>query len=168
MSAGYCTVVYDGAKAPKGAEHLRAAVTVRGHVFPTGAPQSVPADLAAHLQRSAPAGTVTVREGTPAFLPPPMSGDLRAEILSQRTLRLRWGTDPASCLHELAAPLSEDARRVLAGATRAAVSAVEAGKLDAELMGVALYCVLTSAGDVAAAAARRATEIREVAALRGA
>lgn len=161
---GYCTVTYDGSKAPRGAEHLRAHLTVRGVVFPSGKPQSVPADLAAHVMRSAPAGTVTV-EGTPKQLPPPMPEDARAAVLSQRLIRQRWGTDPAAVLPELVTPLSADARRMLGGPTKATIDAIDGGKLDADLYGLAMHGVLHGLGDVAAAAARRWTAISEARAL---
>lgn len=169
MSSGnteFCVVVYDGSKAPRAETHLHAAVTVRGHRFVTGKQESVPADLAALLQRAALPGTVTVLEGTPALLPPPMSQDVRAAILSQKRMREAWGTDPAACAHELATPLSAEAKKALAGSTKDTVAAILGGKHDSELFSIALHAVLHGLGDLAKAAIRRATDVLEDQALK--
>ena len=149
MGAGYCTVEYNGARAP---EHLRAGFSLREHTFATGKKVEISAEEAGLLVKSAPAGSVTIHSGTPVDA---VARSRRADEQLLRTQRLRevFPKDPARLLSGVT-PLSKEIREGLAG--KDGVAFVDAGKADACLFDAGHWAQLSGLAEVAKAAVRRA------------
>jgi hypothetical protein len=151
-AAAYCTVEYNGARAP---EHLRAAFSLREHTFATGKKVEVSAEEAGLLLKSAPAGSVTVHSGTPVDA---VARSRRADEQLLRTQRLRevFPKDPARLLSDVAA-LPKEIRDGLSG--KDGIAFVEAGKADGCLFDAAHWAQLSGLSEVAKSAVRRADSL---------
>lgn len=153
---GFCTVVYDGAKAT--ADHLRKSIRLKGIEFPHGAEVTIPADMAGMLIRSQPRGAVVVKSGEPVYNVP-VPGSIKAAARRDAQFRAQYPVDPVRALDSIRA-IEAATLKLLSGKDADAIAAIEAGKLDADLVSVAIWLAYGGRPEVAAAAARRAETIR--------
>lgn len=154
MSAGYCTVVYDGRGQP---EHLAGVYRFKGVEFESGKEIEVDAARAGHLLATAPPGSVKLVSGTPIPWEP---GTPLAKLAAKQAAKAaeRVHLDGADALDNVRT-IPKAIRDVLSKGGADAIALVESGKADERLGDVAVWAQLSGLGELAKAAARRAVKV---------
>lgn len=135
-------------------ELLRKRFVMKGVEFLAGQDVDVSPEFASAVIGALPEGAFKLIKGVPAatvFQSPSVKHAAKAFAKTVEALHV----DPTAALNGLP-KVTEAARKLLAGKAEAAVEAIEAGKLDAELPGVAVVASVLGLDGVAKAATHRA------------
>jgi hypothetical protein len=153
------TLVYKPGKGVP--DHLRAAFRLKNHVFNAGESVTVTPDRAAMALASAPAGSMSVVDGTPSKPAPALNNSVKQSQKALAERAILFSEDPARALGGLP-QLSTEAVKSLLG--RTAVKSIRNGDHDEYLEIAAIFAYMAGHTAAADAAARRAATLQRDAA----